>query len=70
LACLVAFAAVLPFVGVLIHGWLGAIANMIAFAVVVMIWIAFTVRLERRLAVRTDVMSSDVVRRIPRSTHS
>jgi len=70
LACLVAFAAVLPFVGVLIHGWLGAIANMIAFTVVVMIWIAFTVRLERRQAVRTDVVSSDVVRRIPRSTHS
>lgn len=70
LICLVAFAAALPFVGVVIHERLGAVANLIAFAVVVMIWITFTVRLERRQAARTDVVPSGMVRRIPRGTHS
>ncbi|MGH8114511.1 MAG: undecaprenyl/decaprenyl-phosphate alpha-N-acetylglucosaminyl 1-phosphate transferase, partial [Rhodanobacteraceae bacterium] len=68
LTCLVAFAAALPFVGVFIHGKLGAIANMIAFAIVVMIWIAFTVYLERKQAMRTGVPGK-VVRRIPHGTH-
>jgi UDP-GlcNAc:undecaprenyl-phosphate GlcNAc-1-phosphate transferase len=72
LGCLVAFAAALPFVGILIHGWLGAVANVIAFAIVVMAWIAFTGRLERRQAALMQAVpgGSGVVRRIPRSTHS
>ncbi len=70
LGCLVAFAAALPVVGAVIHGQLGAIANMVAFAVVVMIWIAFTVRLERKQATARMGMPGAVVRRIPRSFHS
>ncbi|HEY8228967.1 MAG TPA: MraY family glycosyltransferase [Rhodanobacteraceae bacterium] len=68
LVCLVAFAAALPFVGRVIHGRLGAIANMVAFAVVVMIWTAFTVHLERKQVARTRAPSG-VVRRIPH-THA
>ncbi|HVX05814.1 MAG TPA: MraY family glycosyltransferase [Rhodanobacteraceae bacterium] len=48
---LVAFAIVLPFVGVVIHTWLGAIANLVAFVFVATVYGAFTTRLERRQAV-------------------
>ncbi|TAM98463.1 MAG: undecaprenyl/decaprenyl-phosphate alpha-N-acetylglucosaminyl 1-phosphate transferase [Rhodanobacteraceae bacterium] len=48
LACLVAFAVVLPFVGVLIHRQLGAVANLVAFVVVSLLYGAFTNHLERR----------------------
>lgn len=50
LVCLVAFAAVLPGVGFVIHTWLGSIANLIAFVVVLALWSVFTSRLERRQA--------------------
>jgi UDP-GlcNAc:undecaprenyl-phosphate GlcNAc-1-phosphate transferase len=51
LACLVAFAVVLPFVGVVIHSRLGAVANLVAFVFVAVVYGAFTTRLERRQAV-------------------
>ena len=51
LICLVAFAVVLPFVGVVIHTWLGPIANLVAFVFVASAYGAFTTRLERRQAV-------------------
>jgi UDP-GlcNAc:undecaprenyl-phosphate GlcNAc-1-phosphate transferase len=67
LICLVAFAAVLPFVGVVIHAWLGAIANLVAFVVVAAAYGAFTTRLERRQALgRGDVDArAAVVRPVP-----
>ena len=61
LACLVAFAAVLPFIGVVIHRRLGAISNLIAFAVVVAAWVVFTSHLERKQAAR-EVLPAGVVR--------
>lgn len=69
LICLVAFAAVLPCVGFVIHSRVGAIANLIAFAVMVVIWVAFTAHLERRQAERTG-LPTGVVQRIPRRTNS
>ncbi|HEX7326251.1 MAG TPA: MraY family glycosyltransferase [Rhodanobacteraceae bacterium] len=50
LVCLVAFAALLPGVGYVIHSELGSIANLVAFAVVLALWSIFTSRLERRQA--------------------
>ena len=50
LICLVAFAVVLPFVGVVIHSRLGAVANLVAFVFVATAYGAFTTRLERKQA--------------------
>lgn len=52
LACLVAFAALLPFVGFLVHRQLGAVANLVAFVVASVLYGAFTNRLERRQSTR------------------
>lgn len=68
LLCLVGFAAALPFVGVLIHGRLGPIANMASFAAVLVMWIAFTARLERRQAARGSVPAA-IVHPLPRRTN-
>jgi UDP-GlcNAc:undecaprenyl-phosphate GlcNAc-1-phosphate transferase len=50
LVYLVGFSIVLPFVGVAIHGELGAIANLVTFVVVAAIYGAFTTHLERTQA--------------------
>ena len=50
LVYLVGFSIVLPFVGVVIHAELGAIANLVAFVVVAAIYGAFTTHLERTQA--------------------
>jgi UDP-GlcNAc:undecaprenyl-phosphate GlcNAc-1-phosphate transferase len=52
LACLVAFAAVLPFVGVGVHGAVGPIANIGAFVGVSFLYVVFSSRLERAQAAR------------------
>lgn len=52
LACLIAFAAVLPFVGAGVHRAFGPIANLGAFVFVAVLYGAFTTRLERRQAAR------------------
>ena len=51
LICLVAFAVVMPFVGVVIHTRLGPIANLVAFVFVASAYGAFTTHLERKQAV-------------------
>lgn len=48
LACLVAFAAALPLVGVVVRRELGAAANLVAFVVVLAAWAWWTSRLARR----------------------
>ncbi len=48
LACLIAFAAALPLVGVLVRDEFGAAANLVAFLVVLAAWGWWTARLERR----------------------
>jgi UDP-GlcNAc:undecaprenyl-phosphate GlcNAc-1-phosphate transferase len=53
LVYLVVFAAVLPFVGAVIHAQLGAIANLVAFVVVLVLYGVFTNRLERRQAAKS-----------------
>jgi len=50
LICLVAFAVVLPFVGVVIHSQLGAVVNLVAFVSVAVVYGAFTTHLERKQA--------------------
>jgi len=55
LVCLLAFAAVLPFVGVLIHSRLGAVANLVAFVAMSAAYAAFTTQLERRQAAQIDL---------------
>ena len=58
LVYLVAFALVLPFVGVVIHAELGAIANLVAFAVVSVLYAAFTTHLERAQSTSDDAASA------------
>lgn len=58
LLCLVAFAAVLPMLGYVIHQAAGAMANALAFAALLVMYAAFTARLgrqreERQLLSRT-----------------
>jgi UDP-GlcNAc:undecaprenyl-phosphate GlcNAc-1-phosphate transferase len=48
LICLVAFAAILPVLGHAIHDFLGALANALAFLVVLILYAIFTARLARR----------------------
>ncbi len=50
LVYLVGFSIVLPFVGVVVHAELGAVANLVAFVVVAAIYGACTTRLERQQA--------------------
>lgn len=50
LVCLVAFAAALPFMGVLVHTKIGPVANLGAFVIVSLLYGAFTGRLERKQA--------------------
>src|SRR6185437_16315502 len=50
LICLVAFAVVLPFVGVVIHSQLGAVVNLVAFVSVAVVYGAFTTQLEPKQA--------------------
>ncbi len=52
LICLVAFAAVLPCAGFVIHAELGAIGNLVAFLVVLVLYGAFTRHLEHKQASR------------------
>lgn len=59
LVYLVAFAAALPFAGVVIHSQLGAIANLVAFVVVVVAYGAFTTHLEQKQAARPLPDSAD-----------
>lgn len=58
LACLVAFAVVLPLVGVAIHAELGAIANLVAFGVVLVLYTAITMRLERTQSTSDEAVSA------------
>ncbi|HEU0277485.1 MAG TPA: MraY family glycosyltransferase [Rhodanobacteraceae bacterium] len=53
LACLVAFAVLLPCIGVAIRRGFGPAANLVAFVCVLAAWGWFTARLERRQAERT-----------------
>ena len=52
LLCLVAFAAVLPVLGYVIHQSAGAVANALAFAALLVMYAVFTARLGRRLEER------------------
>jgi UDP-GlcNAc:undecaprenyl-phosphate GlcNAc-1-phosphate transferase len=54
LVYLVAFALVLPSVGFVIHAELGAVANLVAFAVVLVLYVAFTAHLERTQSASAD----------------
>jgi UDP-GlcNAc:undecaprenyl-phosphate GlcNAc-1-phosphate transferase len=64
LVYLVGFSIVLPFVGVVIHAELGAVANLVAFVVVATVYGAFTAHLEREQAAL--IRSPDaMVRRVP-----
>jgi hypothetical protein len=58
---------VLPFVGVVIHAELGAIANLVAFVVVAAMYGAFTTHLERQQAALIQAPDK-AVRRLPAST--
>lgn len=60
LVSLVVFAAVLPFVGFVIHGTLGSIANLIAFVVMLVLWCVFTARLERKQNAQRKAASAPV----------
>lgn len=67
LICLVAFAVVLPFVGVVIHTRLGAVANLVAFVFAASAYGAFTTHLERRQAVAQTSKASPVPVAVVRS---
>jgi UDP-GlcNAc:undecaprenyl-phosphate GlcNAc-1-phosphate transferase len=64
LVYLVGFSIVLPFVGVVIHAELGAIANLVAFVVVATVYGAFTAHLEREQAALIRLPDAKV-RRVP-----
>jgi UDP-GlcNAc:undecaprenyl-phosphate GlcNAc-1-phosphate transferase len=66
LACLVAFAAALPFVGVLVRDLFGPAANLAAFLVLLAAWGWFTARLERRWRAPADAHAP---RALPAALH-
>jgi hypothetical protein len=66
LVYLVGFSIVLPFVGVVIHAELGAIANLVAFVAMAAMYGAFTTHLERQQAAL--IQSPDAVVRPVRAS--
>ncbi|MGN6788665.1 MAG: undecaprenyl/decaprenyl-phosphate alpha-N-acetylglucosaminyl 1-phosphate transferase [Rhodanobacteraceae bacterium] len=68
LVYLVAFAIVLPFVGVVIHSQIGPIANLVAFVAMAAIYGAFTAHLERKQAALLQNTAPTAAQ--PASTHT
>ena len=68
LICLVAFAAVMPMLGHVIHDFLGALANALAFLVVLIIYAVLTARLGRRR--EQQQLSSRAVPRMLAGVHA
>jgi UDP-GlcNAc:undecaprenyl-phosphate GlcNAc-1-phosphate transferase len=68
LVYLLAFAMALPFVGVVIHAQLGAVANLVAFVVTAAAYGTFTTRLERKQAARNAAVPN--VRPLPKTIDS